>query len=69
MNVKAVPGNIGALLDDRGMTRADLADGIGVSGDTLDRWLSGKRPITVYALYRTARFLSVTMDSLCNGID
>ena len=64
----AIGGNMLKMIVKSGMTVEQFAKKIGVNTDTLQRWLDGSRQITVYALYRSARFLGTSMDSLCEGI-
>ena len=64
----AIGENMLKMIVKSGMTVEQFAKEIGVNTDTLQRWLDGSRQITVYALYRSARCLRTSMDSLCEGI-
>lgn len=68
MDTRAIGKRIQALIDERGMTRADLARELGYGEMTLDRWMNGQRQITAYALKRVAKYLDVTMDYLAQDI-
>lgn len=69
MNKFAVGKNIKLLCKMKNMTLDQLAEEIGVSRDTMSRWCSGRRQITVYGLYRASRVLAVTMERLMEGIE
>ena len=69
MDNKAIGRKIQILLNARGMSVSDLANEIHVDEQTLQRWMDGRRQMTAYALYRTARYFNTTMDFLCEGID
>ena len=69
MNKFAVGKNIKLYCRMQNMTLDQLAEGIGVSHDTISRWCSGRRQITVYGLYRASRVLAVTMERLTEGIE
>ncbi len=51
------------------MSPRELADRIGVPLKTMQNWISGERKITAYGLYRCAKTLGVTMESLMQGVD
>ena len=69
MNKFAVGKNIKLYCRMQNMTLDQLADEIGVSLDTINRWCNGRRQITVYGLYRVSRVLAVTMERLTEGIE
>jgi len=46
-----------AVLEDRGMSRRDLAEKLGISVRTLDRWLDEASRLTMERLLRIARAL------------
>ena len=69
MNKYAVGKNIKLLCRMKNMTLDQLAEEIGVSHDTISRWCSGRRQITVYGLYRVSKVLGVSMNRLSEGIE
>ena len=64
MDTTAIERKLTALMEERGITRWELAEAIGVTNVTLSRWLNGQRQITVYALKRCAQYFGVTMDEI-----
>lgn len=69
MDSKVIGRKLKILMDARGMDEFDLANEIHVDEQTLRRWMSGKRQITVYALKRCADYFGTTMDFIAEGID
>lgn len=55
------------LLQQRGMTAAQLARASGVSKQTLSYWLGGGEPRGLEQLRRVATVLETTIDQLCFG--
>ena len=64
MDTTAIARKLTALMEERGITRRELAEAIGVRNYTLSKWLNGQRQITVYALKRCAQYFGVTMDEI-----
>ena len=69
MNKYAVGKNIKLFCRMQNKTLDQLAEEIGVSRDTMSRWCSGHRQITVYGLYRVSKALGVSMNRLSEGIE
>lgn len=69
MNKYAVGKNIKLYCRMQNKTLEQLAEEIGVSRDTMSRWCSGRRQITVYGLYRVSNVLGVSMNRLSEGIE
>ena len=60
--------NITAAALDLGWTFSQLARDMHVREETLQRWLSGERMITVFGLVRVSRVLGVSMETLTKGL-
>ena len=65
---KIVGRNIVAVAEDFGWTFTELANDMNVREETLRKWLTGERMITVYGLVRASRVLGVSMEKLTRGI-
>ena len=61
--------NIVQVAVQNGITLPHLAELINVPPQTLRRWLTGERMITVYALVRVSRVLQVPLERLVDGIE
>lgn len=61
--------NIVQVAVQNGITLPHLASLLNVPPQTLRRWLTGERVITVYALVRVSRVLEVPLEQLVNGIE
>lgn len=68
MDRKAIGRKILATLKSKNRSLQDLETAVGVSSETMRRWISGERQITVYGLKRCAEYLGVTMDYLTEGV-
>lgn len=68
MDRQAIGRKILATLKSKNRSIQDLETAIGVSSETMRRWISGERQITVYGLKRCAEYLGVTMDYLAEGV-
>lgn len=68
MDRQAIGRKILATLESKNGSLRDLESAIGVSSETMRRWISGERQITVYGLKRCAEYLGVTMDYLAEGV-
>jgi plasmid maintenance system antidote protein VapI len=60
--------NIVAAAQDLGWTFPQLAKDMDVREETLQRWLTGERMITVFGLVRASRVLGVSMEALTKGL-
>lgn len=60
--------NITAAALDLGWTFSQLAKDMDVREETLQRWLTGERMITVFGLVRASRVLGVSMEALTKGL-
>ena len=60
--------NIVAAAQDLGWTFTQLSKDMNVREDTLRKWLTGERMITVYGLVRASRVLGVSMEKLTKGL-
>ena len=60
--------NITAAAVDFGWTFPQLARDMDVREETLQRWLTGERMITVFGLVRASRVLGVSMEALTKGL-
>ncbi len=60
--------NITAAAQDLGWTFPQLARDMDVREETLRRWLTGERMITVFGLVRASRVLGVSMEALTKGL-
>ena len=60
--------NITAAAVDIGWTFPQLAKDMDVREETLQRWLTGERMITVFGLVRASRVLGVSMEALTKGL-
>ena len=65
---KIVGRNIVAVAEDFGWTFTELANDMNVREETLRKWLTGERMITVYGLVRASQVLGVSMEKLTRGI-
>ena len=68
MDRTAIGRNLARRMSDMGISGSELAEAIGVTDKTLQRWIFGERQITVYALKRCAEYLETTMDELAEGL-
>ena len=68
MDRQAIGRKILATLKSKNQSIQDLETAIGVGSETMRRWISGERQITVYGLKRCAEYLGVTMDYLAEGV-
>lgn len=59
-----IANNIQAELKKKNKKQTDLAEGIGVSGQTMNQIMSGARAINVSELCKISEYLHVPMDSL-----
>ncbi len=62
----AIANNILENLKHFGKKQIDLAEGIGVSKQTMSKMLNGSRTINAIELKQIADFLGISMDSLVN---
>ena len=65
---RIVGKNITAAAVDIGWTFQQLAKDMDVREETLQRWLTGERMITVPGLVRASRVLGVSMEALTKGL-
>lgn len=65
---KIVGKNITAAAVDLGWTFSQLAKDMDTREETLQRWLTGERMITVFGLVRASRVLGVSMETLTKGV-
>lgn len=61
--------NIVQVAVQNGISLPRLSAMVNVPPQTLRRWLTGERVITVYALVRVSRALEVPLEQLVNGIE
>ena len=59
-----IANNILGILKKQGKKQIDLADGIGVSKQTVSKMLNGDRTINAVELKRIADYLKVSMESI-----
>lgn len=59
-----IANNLQAELKKENKKQTDLAEGIGVSGQTMSELMSGARAINVSELHKISEYLHVPMDSL-----
>ncbi len=65
MNINMlIANNILDVLKSKGKKQMELADGIGVSKQTMSKMLNGGRSINAIELKQIADFLGISMDSL-----
>ena len=69
MNRYAIGKNMMRFLGRKGWTMTRLAQEIHVTQNAVGHWAHGKRTPSAYALYRMAKALDTTMESLVEGID
>lgn len=69
MNINAVGNNIRNRLDENCMSQRQLAQAIGVTDVTMNRWVTGWRQPTAYGLYRISKVFGCTMEDLMEGIE
>ena len=60
--------NIVAAAQDLGWTFPQLSKDMNVREETLQKWLTGERMITVFGLVRASRVLGVSMERLTKGL-
>lgn len=60
--------NITAAAVDLGWTFTQLSKNMNVREETLQKWLTGERMITVFGLVRASRVLGVSMEALTKGL-
>lgn len=65
---KIVGKNITAAAVDLGWTFSQLARDMDVREETLRKWITGERMITVFGLVRASRVLGVSMEALTKGL-
>ena len=65
---RIVGENITAAAQDLGWTFSQLAKDMDTREETLQRWLTGERMITVFGLVRASRVLGVSMETLTRGL-
>ena len=65
---RIVGENITAAAQDLGWTFPQLAKDMDTREETLQRWLTGERMITVFGLVRASRVLGVSMEALTKGL-
>ena len=61
-----IAGNILEKLNQLNKKQVDLAEGIGVSKQTMSKMLNGGRSINAFELKKIADYLGISMDSLVN---
>ena len=61
-----IADNILEKLNQLNKKQVDLADGIGVSEQTMSKMLNGRRAINAFELKKIADYLGISMDSLVN---
>lgn len=64
MNLLAFSGNLKNVMNERGLTQAELARRTKIAETTVSRWLSGKRMPTIKHLIVLSNFFEVTIDEL-----
>lgn len=65
---KIVGKNIVAAAQASGTSFTQLAKDMDTREETLQRWLTGERMITVFGLVRASRVLGVSMEKLTKGM-
>ena len=65
---RIVGENITAAAVDHGWTFTQLSKDMNVREETLQKWLTGERMITVFGLVRASRVLGVSMETLTKGL-
>lgn len=65
---RIVGKNITAAAVDLGWTFTQLSKDMNVREETLQKWLTGERMITVFGLVRASRVLGVSMEALTKGL-
>lgn len=65
---RIVGKNITAAAVDLGWTFPQLSKDMNVREETLQKWLTGERMITVFGLVRASRVLGVSMERLTKGL-
>ena len=65
---RIVGKNITEAAVDLGWTFPQLARDMDVREETMQRWLTGERMITVFGLVRASRVLGVSMEALTKGL-
>lgn len=65
---RIVGKNITAAAVDLGWTFTQLSKDMNVREETLQKWLTGERMITVFGLVRASRVLGVSMERLTKGL-
>jgi transcriptional regulator with XRE-family HTH domain len=63
-NFKQVGENIRQALKNRGMTRQQLADRLGISEQAVNRIINGKKAINIMELSQVASILDISPDEL-----
>ena len=69
MMLDRIRENIIQVMREKDMDEIDLMTATGTSPATMQKWLSGTRIPTAYGLYRIAKALHVSMDSLMYGVE
>lgn len=64
MNLLAFSGNLKNVMNERGLTQAELARRTKIAETTVSRWFSGKRMPTIKHLIVLSNFFEVTIDEL-----
>ena len=64
MNLLAFSGNLKNVMNERGLTQAELARRTKIAETTVSRWLSGKRMPTIKHLIVLSDFFEVPIDEL-----
>ncbi len=63
-----IGSNIRERMAEKNVSAEQLAEGINVTLETLNRWIAGRRQITSYALYRVSVYLEAPMESFMRGV-
>ena len=69
MDKYAFGRNLTKILHEKGIKQARLADKADLSAVSLSRYANGSMQPSVYTLYKIAKALGVSMESLITGID
>lgn len=68
-NVEEVGARLKGLREDKGMSQYELADAIGISRESIARYETGKRGITVEVLDIYSNYFNVSVEYIMYGTD
>ena len=66
--LKDLGHHIGGRIKDAGMTQAELAEKIGVTQQTISRWINNTGTVTIEQIQKIAQIIPLNADFVINAI-